>query len=133
MVIDTSAILAILLGEPDAGDLSRTIAQDSKRLVSALSALEAAIVIHARKGPAGIRELDLFLHSARATVASVDADQILLARAAYEKYGKGHHPAALNLGDCCSYALARSSGEPLLFKGNDFSKTDIPAVGRIPP
>ncbi len=133
MVIDTSAILAILLGEPDAEVLSRAIAQDSKRLVSALSALEAAIVIHARKGPAGIRELDLFLHSARATVVSLDADQVLLARVAYERYGKGRHPAALNLGDCCSYALSRSSGEPLLFKGNDFSKTDIPTPSRIPP
>jgi len=133
MVIDTSAILAVLLGEPDAEDLSRVIAQDSKRLVSALSALEAAIVIHTRKGPAGTRELDLFLHSARATVVSLDADQVLLARTAYEKYGKGRHPAALNLGDCCSYALSRSSGEPLLFKGNDFSKTDILTVGRVPP
>jgi ribonuclease VapC len=133
MVIDTSAILAILLGEPDAEDLSRAIAQDSKRLVSALSALEAAIVVQTRKGPAGIRELDLFLHSARATVVSLDADQVLLARTAYEKYGKGRHPAALNLGDCCSHALSRSSGEPLLFKGNDFSKTDIPTADRIPP
>jgi ribonuclease VapC len=132
MVIDTSALLAILLGEPEAEDFSKSIARDSKRLVSALSALEAAIMIHARKGPAGIRELDLLFHSAGATIVSFDADQALLARSAYEKYGKGHHPAALNLGDCCSYALSCSSGEPLLFKGNDFSRTDVVAVGRNP-
>jgi ribonuclease VapC len=125
MVIDTSALLAILLGEPEAADFSRAIAADPKRLVSAFSALEAAIVILSRKGPAGTRELDLLLHSAGVTIVSFEADQALLARAAYEKYGKGYHPAALNLGDCCSYALSRSSGEPLLFKGNDFSRTDI--------
>jgi len=128
MVIDASALLAILLGEPEAEEFSRSIADDPKRLVSALSALEAAIVIHARKGTAGIRELDLLIHSAGATIVSFDADQVLLARSAYEKYGKGHHPAALNLGDCCSYALARFSGEPLLFKGNDFSRTDVTMV-----
>ena len=132
MVIDTSALLAILLGEPEAEDFSRSIARDPKRLVSALSALEAAIVIHARKGPGGVRELDLLLHSAGATIVSFDADQALLARSAYEKYGKGYHPAALNLGDCCSYALSFSSGEPLLFKGNDFSQTDVMAVERNP-
>jgi len=125
MVIDTSALLAILLGEPEAADFSRAIAADPKRLVSAFSVLEAATVILSRKGSAGTRELDLLLHSAGVTIVSFEADQTLLARAAYEKYGKGHHPAALNLGDCCSYALARSSGEPLLFKGNDFSRTDI--------
>ena len=130
MVIDASALLAILLGEPEAEEFARLIAGDPKRLVSALSALEAAIVIHARKGPFGIRELDLLVHSAGATIVSFDADQVLLARSAYEKFGKGHHPAALNLGDCCSYALARSSGEPLLFKGNDFSKTDVAVVER---
>lgn len=129
MVIDTSALLAILLREPEADDFSRAIADDPRRLVSTLSALEAAVVIHARKGPMGVRELDLLLHSAAVTIVSLDSDQVLLARAAYEKYGKGHHPAALNLGDCCSYALAQSSGEPLLFKGNDFSKTDAVVAG----
>lgn len=128
MVIDTSALLAILLAEPEAESFSRVIAADPKRLVSALSALEAAIVIHARKGPAGTRELDLLLHSAGVTIVSLDQEQVFLARTAYETFGKGHHPAALNLGDCCSYALSRSSGEPLLFKGNDFSRTDVAAV-----
>lgn len=129
MVIDTSALMAILLGEPEAESFSQSIAKDPKRLVSALSLLEAAIVIHARKGPVGTRELDLLLHAAGVTVVSFDGDQALLARTAYEKYGKGHHPAALNLGDCCSYALSRSSGEPLLFKGNDFSQTDVVVAG----
>jgi ribonuclease VapC len=128
MVIDTSALLAILLAEPEAEDFSRAIAADPKRLLSALSALEAAVVIHTRKGPSGIRELDLLLHSAGVTIVSLDADQAYLARTAYERYGKGHHSAALNLGDCCSYALALSSGEPLLFKGNDFAQTDLSAV-----
>ena len=128
MVIDTSVLLAILLGEPEAEDFSRAVAADPKRLLSALSALEAAVVIHARKGPGGVRELDILLHSAGVTVVSLDADQVHLARTAYANYGKGHHPAALNLGDCCSYALALHSGEPLLFKGNDFTKTDLTPV-----
>jgi ribonuclease VapC len=132
MVIDSSALLAILLGEPEAESFSRAIAGDPKRLVSALSALEAAIVIHARKGSAGVRELDLLCHAAGLAIVSLDADQVLLARAAYEKFGKGHHSAALNLGDCCSYALARSSGEPLLFKGNDFSRTDAAIANLVP-
>jgi ribonuclease VapC len=93
-----------------------------------VSVLESAIVLRARKGAAGVCELDLLLHAAGITVVSFDADQALQARAAYEKYGKGVHPAGLNLGDCCTYALARSSGEPLLFKGEDFPLTDLPAV-----
>jgi ribonuclease VapC len=128
MVIDSSALLSILLREPEGERFARAIATDPKRLVSAVSALEAAIVIHARKGPAGVRELDLLCHAAGLTIVSLDSDQVLLARAAYEEYGKGHHPAALNLGDSCSYALARSAGQPLLFKGNDFSQTDVPAA-----
>jgi ribonuclease VapC len=128
MVIDTSALLAILLGEAEAEEFSRAIGNDPKHLVSAFSALEAAVVLHARKGPAAVLELDLLLHTTSATIVSFDAEQALLARRAYETYGKGHHSAALNLGDCCSYALSRSSGEPLLFKGNDFSKTDAVLV-----
>ena len=103
MVIDSSALLAILLREPEAEQFARAIAGDPKRLVGAVSALETAIVIHSRKGPAGVRELDLLVHTAGLTIVSLDSDQVLLARAAYEKYGKGRHPAALNLGDCCSY------------------------------
>ncbi len=133
MVLDTSALLAILLGEPEAEAFARAIASHPKRLVSALSALESAIVLQARKGPSGVRELDLLLHSTGITIVSLDADQVQIARAAYEKFGKGRHPAALNLGDCGSYALARSSGEPLLFKGDDFSKTDLTLVDSAVP
>jgi|GEM_PF-4933513 len=88
-------LLTILFGEPEAEDLAQLISRDPKRLVSALSALEAAIVIHFRKGPFGIRELDLLVHSAGATIVTFDADQVLLARSAYEKFVKGHHPVYL--------------------------------------
>jgi ribonuclease VapC len=93
--------------------------------MSAVSVLETAIVVEARKGPAGGRELDLLLHRGRIDVVPFNAHQLELARDAYRRYGKGHHPAALNFGDCCAYALAAASGEPLLFKGHDFPQTDI--------
>ena len=128
MVIDTSALLALLLAEQEAAAFSRAIAADPRRLVSAVSVLEAAIVIQSRKGPAAGRELDLLLHSAGMVVVRLDAEQVELARAAYDQFGKGRHRARLNLGDCCTYALARSSGEPLLFKGDDFSHTDLRLV-----
>ena len=128
MVIDASALLALLLNEADAQSLAAAIARDPKRFVSPVSALESAIVIEARKGPAGGRELDLLIHTARLEVVGMSPEQMEIARACYRQFGKGRHPARLNLGDCCSYALARFSGEPLLFKGEDFSKTDIPAV-----
>jgi len=130
MVLDTSALLAILLGEPEAADFARRIARAPTRLVSTLSALEAAIVISARKGAVGVRELDSLLESAAVSLVSFDPIQGRLAREAYERYGKGRHAAGLNLGDCCSYALAKASGEPLLFKGNDFGQTDVPVEGR---
>ncbi len=126
MVIDTSALIAILLGEPEAERFAQAIASDPRRLMSAVSAFEASIVIGVRKGPMGVRELDLLTYSAGVSIVSFDEEQVQIARAAYEKYGKGRHPAALNLGDCASYALARASGESLLFKGSDFSQSDIP-------
>jgi ribonuclease VapC len=128
MVIDTSALMAILLGEPEAEALARAIANDSKRLVSAFTALEASIVIEAKKGEAGGRELDLLLHRARIEIVAMNAEQYEIARLGWRIYGKGQHPAGLNIGDCCSYALSKYSGEPLLFKGNDFSKTDVVCV-----
>jgi len=128
MVIDSSALLAILLGEQEAPTFASAIAGEQKRLISAVSALETAIVIETRKGQPGGREFDLLVHKAQMEVVGMDTEQVQLARDAYSKFGKGRHPAGLNLGDCCSYALARSSGEPLLFKGDDFSKTDITAV-----
>jgi len=121
-------LIAILLGEPEAEALARAIARDPVRLISTFSALETGIVIEVRKGEAGGREFDLLLHRARIEIVPMNVEQYEIAREAWRIYGKGRHPAGLNIGDCCSYALAKYSGEPLLFKGEDFSKTDIPAV-----
>lgn len=128
MVIDSSAILAILLGEIEAESMARAIAADGRRLTSVVSVLESAIVIEARKGPDGTQALDQLLQRSRVEISAMNAEQLEIARNAYSRFGKGHHPARLNLGDCCSYALARYSGEPLLFKGEDFVATDIPAA-----
>ncbi len=128
MVIDSSALLSILLAEDDAPAMAAAILADNRRLISAMTFLETSVVIEAKKGPAGGREFDLLLHVAAIEVANMTPEQAELAREAYRRYGKGRHRAKLNLGDCCSYALARHSGEPLLFKGEDFSQTDIPTV-----
>ncbi len=125
MVIDTSALIAILLGEPEAEKFAKLITGDTKRLLSAFSFLETSIVIEAKKGEAGGRELDLLIHRAGINIISMDPEQSELARYAWRNFGKGRHPAGLNIGDCCSYALSKYSGEPLLFKGDDFSKTDL--------
>ncbi|MGH6900074.1 MAG: type II toxin-antitoxin system VapC family toxin [Geminicoccaceae bacterium] len=126
MVIDSSAALAILLGEADDETFADAIDADPTRIMSAVSALETSIVVEARKGPVGGRELDLLLHRGRIDVVPFNAHQLELARDAYRRFGKGYHRAALNFGDCCAYALASASGEPLLFKGNDFTQTDVP-------
>ena len=128
MVIDTSALIAILFGELEASIFSRAIADDTRKLISAFNALETGIVVEARKGDAGGREFDLLLHRAQIEIVTMNADQAELARAAWRKYGKGNHRAGLNIGDCCAYALAKYSGEALLFKGDDFSQTDIQAA-----
>jgi ribonuclease VapC len=128
MVIDTSAILAILLGEPEALRYAKAISEDPKRLIAVFTVLECAVVIEARKGPHGARELDLLFHEAGIEAVGMDHEQVALAREAYRRFGKGRHRAQLNLGDCCSYALAKQTGEPLLFKGQDFSNTDCSVV-----
>ena len=128
MVIDTSAMIAILLNEAEAEAFAKMIAADPKRLMSAFNLLETAIVIEAKKGEAGGIELDLLLHRARIEAVELTAEQTELARTAWRVYGKGNHPAGLNIGDCCAYALAKYSGEPLLFKGGDFALTDIPSA-----
>lgn len=125
MVIDTSVIVAIAFNEPEARSFRERIADDSIRLISAASVLEAALVIETRMGEAGGAELDLWLHKADVEVVAVTAEHADQARRAWRRYGKGRHPASLNFGDCFSYALAALAGEPLLFKGNDFSQTDI--------
>ena len=128
MVIDTSAIVAIALDEPEAPEFERRIADASVRLISAATLLEAAMVIEARLGEAGGGELDLWLHKANVEVVAVEAEHADQARRAWRRFGKGRHPAGLNFGDCFSYALAALTQEPLLFKGQDFSQTDIPAA-----
>jgi ribonuclease VapC len=125
MVIDTSALLAIFLGEPERGRFLQAIAEAETRWLSAANALEAGIVLEARRGEAAGREFDLFLHQAKVEVVAVDLDQVETARWAWRRYGKGRHPAALNFGDCFAYALAKTRDEPLLAKGNDFAQTDI--------
>jgi len=128
MVVDTSAVIAILFSEPETESFVRALADDPRNMISAFNALESGIVIEAKKGEAGGRELDLLLHRARMEIISLNGDQVELALTAWRKYGKGNHPAGLNIGDCCAYALAKYSGEPLLFKGKDFSQTDIQPV-----
>ena len=125
MILDTSAVMAILFDEPDAHWYERAIEADPVRLMSAGSVLEAAIVVEARYGPAGGRELDLLLHTAAIDVVPVDREQAEIGRQAWRRFGKGNHRAALNYGDCFAYALAKHSGEPLLAKGNDFPHTDV--------
>lgn len=129
MVIDSSAIIAILLNEPEAERFMKAISDDSKRLISAFSILESGVVIESRKGTAGRDELDLLLSHAQITPVSLNQEQIEIAREAWRNFGKGRHPAGLNIGDCCSYALAKYSDEPLLFKGDDFGKTDVKIFG----
>lgn len=128
MVIDTSAMVAMLSDEPEAARFETAVAADPVRLMSAASYLEAAIVIETRFGEAGGRELDLWLHRAGVDLVAVAADQAEAARVAYRRFGKGRHPAGLNFGDCFSYALAKISGQPLLFNGDDFVHTDINAA-----
>ncbi len=128
MVIDTSALLAILFDEPERPTFAEAIAADQRRLISAATVVEASIVIEAQRGEAGGRELDLLMHRIAADVSSVTAAQAELARSAWRRFGRGRHPAKLNYGDCFAYALARHAGEPLLFKGDDFSSTDVVPV-----
>lgn len=128
MVIDSSALVAMLNDEPDAAHLEAAVEADPVRLMSTASYLEAAIVVETRFGEPGGRELDLWLHRAGVDLVAVDAAQAEAARTAYRRYGKGRHRAGLNYGDCFAYALAKISGQPLLFKGDDFSHTDIGVV-----
>jgi ribonuclease VapC len=126
MVIDTSAIIAILRLEPEADLFLRTIAARETLLMSSVSTLEAATVL-AKRLDEGLAwtPLDQFIAAARIEIVAFDAEQSRLAREAFAKFGKGRHKAGLNLGDCTAYALAMSRGMPLLFKGNDFPLTDV--------
>jgi ribonuclease VapC len=115
----------MLTDEPEAARFETAVAADPVRLMSTASYLEAAIVIETRFGEPGGRELDLWLHRAGVDLVAVGVDQVEAARVAYRRFGKGRHRAGLNFGDCFAYALARASGQPLLFKGDDFTHTDI--------
>ncbi len=128
MVIDTTALAAVLFDEPERDELIGKIMAAPRRTISSATLLESALVIESRRGEVAGRELDLFLHRAKVQAVAVDENQVELARAAWRRYGKGRHPAGLNFGDLFAYALARASGEALLFKGNDFTKTDITAA-----
>ena len=125
MVIDTSALTAIFFGEPERNVFRAAILEANTRLISAATLLEAGIVIEGRRGDGAGRELDLFTLRANFQIIAVDGEQAELARSAWRKYGKGRHPAALNFGDCFVYALALSSGEPILAKGPEFGRTDV--------
>ena len=125
MVIDSSAVLAILQNEPERRAFNEAIATADHCALSAASLVELSIVIEARFGSDGQADLDLFLSTAQISIVSLDREQAEMARAAFARYGKGRHRAGLNLGDCFSYALAQSLEQPLLFKGDDFSHTDL--------
>ena len=125
MIIDTSAIMAILFGESEAMHYEQTIATTWPRRVSAVALLEATMVIEGRGGTAAGRQLDMFLDKAEIELVPVTPEHVEVARRAWRRFGKGNHRAALNFGDCLAYALAKATGEPLLFKGDDFTRTDV--------
>src|SRR2546425_130378 len=130
MIIDTSALLAILFDESDGPELLRLVVEAPTRLISAANVLEAWIVADRHSNPAKAPALDALIETVGLDIEPVTVAQARLARAAYQAYGKGRHPAGLNYGDCFAYALAKATGLPLLFKGDDFSQTDIEAVLR---
>ena len=128
MTLDTSAIVAVLRDEAERTEFVSLIQEDPRRLISAVSVLEAAMVLEGRSGEDAGSDLDLFLRRASIETIAFDEDQLIWARRAFRRFGKGRHTAGLNFGDCASYALAQWSGEPLLFKGTDFAATDVARV-----
>jgi ribonuclease VapC len=131
MVIDTSALLAILLDEPERRTFNEAIEAAASRVMSSATFVEISIVIESRFGAEGLRDLDLFLERAGIELVAVDTDHAYVARRAFSRFGKGRHPAGLNYGDCFAYALAMVREEPLLYKGQDFGQTDITSF--VPP
>jgi ribonuclease VapC len=129
MIVDSSALIAILLKEPEALRLTTAIAGSSACRLPASCFLETSMLLLARLDEDGLRDLDLYLARSRMEIAPFTESQSRLAREAFKQYGKGRHPAKLNFGDCMSYALAKEGGDELLFKGTDFSRTDV-AVAR---
>jgi ribonuclease VapC len=129
LIVDTSAIVAILRYEPDAESFARAIAGAKIRRVSAVNYVEAAAVIDGSRDPVASRKFDEFILDASFSIEEVTREQARIAREAYKDFGKGSgHPAQLNFGDCFAYALAKAMREPILFKGQDFKKTDLTSV-----
>lgn len=128
MIVDTSAVLAILFDEPDAATYAQAMSEADSLRMSAVNFVEAAIVVEVQTKHLGGRQFDAFFRRAGIVIEAVTEEQAHAARQAYTDFGKGHHAAGLNFGDCFAYALAKVTREPLLFKGRDFSKTDIPAA-----
>ena len=125
MVVDTSALSAILFGEADGPAFLQALSGPERKFMSAFTRLEASIVVEARKGATGAQALVELVATSGIDTVPFDAGQAELALDAWRRFGKGRHPAGLNLGDCAAYALARFIGESLLFKGDDFSNTDV--------
>jgi ribonuclease VapC len=125
IVIDTSAVLAILQDEPERRAFNEAIEAAERRVMSTATLVETSIVIEARYGADGLRDLDLFVAKADIELASVDVEQAHAARRAFTEFGRGRHPAGLNYGDCFAYALAKVLQAPLLYKGADFAATDV--------
>jgi ribonuclease VapC len=125
MVVDTSALVAIFLLEPEAEQFAHAILEAPRAAISAASLLEAGIILDSRIGHQDSSELDEFIVNVGLEVEPVTLDQVRVARHAYRTYGRGNHPAGLNFGDCFAYALAKTAGLSLLFKGDDFTRTDI--------
>jgi ribonuclease VapC len=128
MIIDTSALVAILDQEPEAERIARTLAATPERMLSAANLLEVGIVMQARRGDDGTRDVDLLLAKLRVEIVPFTARQAEIARKAFRRYGRGRHDAKLNFGDCFAYALAKDAAAPLLFKGDDFGQTDVLAA-----
>lgn len=126
IALDTSALTAVVFGEPDAAHFTASmLANTGDCVLSAATLVEAGIVVEAKQGPSAAQDLRLLLDQIGAEVVPVDAAAASVAVGAWQRFGKGRHPAALNLGDCFSYAAATIAGAPLLYKGDDFTKTDI--------
>jgi len=125
MVLDTSALIAILFDEPERTRLEAAIDKDPFRLLSAMNRFEAGMVMIGRLGPTSVDRLDRMLDTLSIVVVPFDDHHAMIARNAFARFGKGRHPAGLNFGDCAAYALAIAEAEPLLFKGTDFAATDV--------
>ena len=128
MILDTSAVIAVLFGEPEADSYTRLIHGADRCLISSGTFLELSIVIARQTGPEVARQCDMFFRRAGIVVEPFTVAQAHIARQAFHDFGKGRHPAGLNFGDCFAYALTKTSGEPLLFKGENFKRTDIASV-----